>query len=249
MSNLESTILGIKANPLNFKTVISLINDWVKERATGKYVVLENVFTIMNAVDDPAYCTVVKEAALAIPDGKPVAIMHKLKGFKTVEQTRGPELMYQYLKQSVNQDISHFFYGGKEGVPEKLKVFFENEFPGIKIVGTYSPPFRKLTTEEDQEICDRINQSGADILWVGLGAPKQDIWMYQHQEKLTVVVQLGIGAAFDFWIGNLKIAPKWMQTLCLEWFYRFLQEPRRLFKRYFYHNPRFIWYSLFELIS
>lgn len=249
MKHKTGRILGVKTDLVGYCEVIEIINSWIKDNCKGKFIVQENVFTVMNAIDNDNYKNVIEHAALVVPDGLPIVWVNNLKGAKLKENIRGAELMLRCLEQSVDKGIRHFFYGGKEGTPEGLKERMEAKFPGIQIAGTYSPPFRKMTGEEDKSVCEMINNSRADVLWVGLGAPKQDIWMYKHKDKLNVKAMIGVGAAFDFHTGRIKQAPLWMQNMGLEWLFRLSQEPRRLAKRYLYNNPRFIFYVLLEMMG
>jgi len=174
----------------------------------------------------------------------------RAKGAKAIRRrTYGPTLMYKFFDKTFQKNYKHFFYGGKKGVAKKLKGVFESKFPGVKIVGTYCPPFRKLSEEEDKRVCKIINSSGADIVWVGLGAPKQEMWMYEHRDKLKASVLIGVGAAFDFHAGNLKQAPELMQNAGLEWLFRLVLEPRRLWKRYLIGNSMLIYWLTRELFS
>ena len=157
-----------------------------------------------------------------------------------MERTTGPDYLKEVLKISAEEGYRHYFYGSTEETLEKLKKHLEDEYPGVKVVGMYSPPFRALSETEDAEIIRMINQSDADFVWIGLGAPKQEYWMASHQRKIKGFM-VGVGAAFDYLAGNISRAPMWMQKANLEWLYRLLQEPKRLFKRYFYTNTKFIW--------
>ena len=149
------------------------------------------------------------------------------------------------LKISAEEGYRHYFYGSTEETLEKLAKTLEELYPGVQVAGMYSPPFRALSKEEDEEIVKRINDSHADFVWIGLGAPKQERWMAEHQGKIKGFM-VGVGAAFDYLVGNIKRAPMWMQKANLEWLYRLLQEPKRLFKRYFYTNTRFIWNAVIK---
>lgn len=249
LTNNINRILGIKSNLVTYQNVIDTINSWVQKNYRCQWIIQQNVFTIINALDDPYYRELVESASLCVPDGLPIIWAHNLKGANLSINIRGPELMIRYLQQSVDKGIRHFFYGGAPGVAQKLKEIMESRFPGIKIVGTYSPPFRDLTTDEDRIICNHINTSHADVLWVGLGAPKQDIWMYEHRGKVSVNVMLGIGQAFDIHANITKDAPIFLQRMGLEWFFRLCKEPRRLIKRYLYNNPRFIYYISVEYLG
>lgn len=189
--------------------------------------------------DDPSYLQIQNSANLRIPDGRPLSLVAKLKGYKSAKRVAGPDLMQRIFEQSTLNNYKHYFYGS---TPETLKALKENllkKFPTIQIVGMFSPPFRELSSKEDKEIIEKINEANPDIIWVGLGAPKQEVWMNSHKNKVKGLM-IGVGAGFDYHAGKFKRAPKWMQNLSLEWLYRLFQEPKRLFKRYMKTNFRFI---------
>ena len=181
------------------------------------------------------------EAFLTIPDGYSIVYAAKFLKTPLKERVTGPDLMEKFMELSNSKSYKHFFLGAKEGVGQKLKDNFLAKYPQIKIVGVYSPPFcDEFSIEENQKIIDMINNSYADVLWVSFGCPKQEKWILQNKDKIKTPISVGIGAAFDFHSGNLKRAPKWVQNLRMEWFYRFLQEPKRLWKRYFVGGFNFL---------
>lgn len=157
-----------------------------------------------------------------------------------MERTTGPDYLKEVLSISAQEGYRHYFYGSTEETLNRLQLVLKEEYPEVEVAGMYSPPFRALTDEEDREIVKLINMSNADFVWVGLGAPKQEYWMAEHQGKINGFM-VGVGAAFDYLAGNIERAPMWMQKCNLEWLYRLMQEPKRLFKRYFYTNTKFIW--------
>ena len=168
---------------------------------------------------------------MAIPDGGPLATVGRKRGYKNMSRTTGPDLMDEIFKMSESIGYTHFFYGSSEETLKILKEKLEEKYPNMNIVGMYSPPYRPITEEEDYQIIKMINNSKADFVWIGLGAPKQEKWMYDHQGKI-VGLMIGVGAGFDYFAGKIKRAPEWMQKHNLEWLYRLWQEPKRLFKRY-----------------
>ena len=175
-----------------------------------------------------------------IPDGGPLSTVGQKRGHKNMERTTGPSLMGEIFEVSAKKGYRHYFYGSKEETLELLYQKLTNNYPGIQIAGMYSPPFRPLTEEEDRVIVERINETKPDFVWVGLGAPKQEKWMVAHQGKIDGLM-LGVGAGFDYYAENIKRAPMWMQKHNLEWVYRLVQDPKRLFKRYWSTNTKFIW--------
>jgi N-acetylglucosaminyldiphosphoundecaprenol N-acetyl-beta-D-mannosaminyltransferase len=170
----------------------------------------------------------------------PLVWLSRLQGFHHVERVYGPDLMLALCERLAAKGYRHFFYGGAEGVPEQLASVLQKRFPGLQVAGTFSPPFRSLTADEDDRIVQMINAAAPDIVWVGLSTPKQERWMAGHRERLTAPVLIGVGAAFDFLTGRKPQAPRWMQRAGLEWLFRLLTEPRRLWRRYLINNPLFV---------
>ncbi len=171
----------------------------------------------------------------------PLVWLGKRAGLGTVSRVYGPDLMLHFCRLSALSGYTQYFYGGADGIPEKLAQNLQARFPELKVAGAYSPPFRELTMAEDEEIIEKINKANPDVVWVGLGTPKQDLWMASHRKKLHAPVLIGVGAAFDFHTGRVRQAPKWMQKAGLEWFFRLFMEPRRLWRRYLLYNPWFLW--------
>lgn len=182
----------------------------------------------------------VNRAGLAAPDGMPLVWLSKWKSRQPVNRVYGPDFMLALCERSAARGYSHYFYGGVTGVPELLAARLQARFPGLRIAGAHSPPFRPLTAAEDADIIAEINRAGPDIIWVGLGTPKQDLWMAAQRAQLRAPVLIGVGAAFDFHTGRLPQAPGWMQHSGLEWLFRLWQEPRRLWYRYLVYNPLFV---------
>jgi N-acetylglucosaminyldiphosphoundecaprenol N-acetyl-beta-D-mannosaminyltransferase len=170
-------------------------------------------------------------------------------GFRHVERVYGPDLMLAVCERSTERDYRHFFYGGAPGVAEKLAVELQSRFPGLQVAGTYSPPFRPLTPEEDRRVVEHINSAQSDIIWVGISTPKQERWMGEHVGRLCAPVLIGVGAAFDFHAGLKRQAPRWMQKSGLEWSFRLMTEPRRLWHRYLVNNPFFLWLIFLQALG
>lgn len=232
-------ILGMRVDATTYEEATQLIVDWSKS-AASRYVCIANVHMAMEAYDAPAFQKIVNEADLVTSDGMPLVWALKKLGVKKAQRVCGPDLMPYVLKRAAEDDIPIGLYGGAS--PDYLQQLSEvvrEEFPGVRIVFAKSPPFRDHTPEEDAEVVSEIAQSGAQILFVGLGCPKQERWMAAHRESLTCTM-LGVGAAFDFLAGIKPIAPTWMKRTGLEWLYRLANEPRRLWKRYLKQNPRFV---------
>lgn len=233
------TILKTNINVTNMKDTIAYLTENL-EALRGKYICVSNVHTTVMAYRDEAYRNVQNSADMALPDGKPLSMVSKRRGFIEAQRVPGPDLMPKIFELSKEKGYRHYFYGSTQETLDKLKVQLEKKYPHLQIAGMYSPPFRPLSEEEDQEIIDKINATRPDFIWVALGAPKQENWMYDHKDKINGIM-LGVGAAFDFEAGTVKRAPRWMQEMCLEWLYRIMQDPRRLIPRYFDTNFSFMW--------
>ena len=210
----------------------------------GTYVCVSNVHMCMESFDSVDFCSVVNKADLVIPDGKPLSIAQKLLGHKNAEQVRGQDIMNALCAISGGKSLNIGFYGGSsDAILDLVKSNLVEQYPDIKINYAFSPPFRPLSDAENAEVISQINAAEIDVLFVGIGCPKQEIWMAAHKEQLSCVM-LGVGAAFDFIAGNKKHAPRWLQKVGLEWLFRLCSEPSRLWKRYLKQNPRFVWYFL-----
>ena len=231
-------ILGVKIAAINMEWLVEYTKKNI-EQLSGNYMCVSNVHTTIMAYDDPEYMKVQNDGIMAIPDGGPLSSLGRKKGFDNMRRTTGPSYMEEIFKISVQKGYRHFFYGSTEETLKKMRSKLIEEYPGLQIAGLYSPPFRNLTEQEEKEIINMINENAPDFVWVGLGAPKQEKWMNLHKEKVRGFM-VGVGAGFDYLAGNISRAPQWMQKLNLEWLYRMLQDPKRLFKRYLYTNIKFI---------
>lgn len=234
----KCTILGVNINVTNMKETISYIKKNINE-LKGNYICVSNVHTTVMAYENEDYKKIQNSGAMALPDGRPLSIISKIRGFREAQRVTGPDLMEEIFKISEEEGYSHYFYGSTAETLSILKEKLNQRYPKLNIVGMYSPPFRSLTDEENEDITKRINESNSDFIWVGLGAPKQEIWMYEHKDKINGLM-IGVGAGFDYHADIIKRAPKLMQYLSLEWIYRLLQDPMRLYKRYMTTNTKFI---------
>lgn len=212
---------------------------------SGRYICFSNVHTSVMGRDDKEYREVLNDAAFVFPDGAPVARLQQKKGYVGAERVAGPDFMEHMFKDTMDGSVSHYFYGSTPETIEKLEKNLRQRYPGIVIKGLYSPPFKPLTPEEDEADVKMINDAGADIVWIGLGAPKQEKWMRAHAGRIKGVM-MGVGAGFDFHAGTIKRAPVFVQKVGLEWLYRLFQDPRRLIGRYFVTNIKFIWYVFLD---
>lgn len=239
--NYKSPVLGVNYTTATISEVAGYLVRHAEDLA-GQYICFSNVHTTVMAADDPAYCEILNQSAMTFPDGMPVAKKIRENGFSEAERVAGPDLMEALFRQSMGTGRKHYFYGSSEKTIEQLEKNLKERYPWMEIVGMVSPPFRELTEEEDAAAVAAINESGADFVWIGLGAPKQEKWMNAHKGKIHGVM-LGVGAGFDFHAGTIKRAPSLIRSLGLEWFYRLLQNPGRLFKRYFVTNTKFLLYT------
>jgi N-acetylglucosaminyldiphosphoundecaprenol N-acetyl-beta-D-mannosaminyltransferase len=232
-------VLGVEVSAIDMAQALETIDQWIATRERH-YVCVTGVHGVMESQRDPALRRIHNGAGLVTPDGMPLVWLARRAGFPHVARVYGPDLMLACCEASVSRGYRHFFYGGAPGVSERLAERLQARFPGLQVAGSYSPPFRTEVSLEDRGVLDRLNAAGADILWVGLSTPKQELWMHQHRPHLTAPVLIGVGAAFDFHAGFKRQAPRWMQRSGLEWLFRLTQEPRRLWRRYSRNNTRFL---------
>lgn len=234
-------IMGVHIAVTDMARTVQCIQDNL-ERWRGEYICVANVHTTVTAYGDESYRAVQNGAVLALPDGGPLSQYSRRHGFPQAQRVTGPDLMQQMLRESAGHGWRHYFYGSTPQTLDLLRQKIETAYPGAVIAGMESPPFRPLTQEEDAAAVARINAARPDFVWVGLGAPKQERWMAAHKGAVQAVM-LGVGAAFDYEAGNIRRAPQWMQRCSLEWLYRLLQDPKRLFGRYFVTNLKFLWWA------
>lgn len=232
-------ILGVRISAINPEQTVAEIEGWIGRRERH-YVNVCNVHTIMECQQDPRLTRVVNNSGLSTPDGMPLVWLSRLHGFRNAARVYGPDLMLALCERSETNGHRHFFYGGAPGIAERLADQLQRRFPRLPIAGIHAPPFRKVGAIEERPVLDAIDAARPDIVWVGLGTPKQDHWVADHRPLLDAPVIIAIGAAFDFHAGVLRQAPRWMQRSGLEWSFRLAQEPRRLAYRYLVLNPLFV---------
>lgn len=232
-------ILGVSISALTMDDAVQTIESWIEKRQ-HEYICICTVNTVMECQNDPGFMDVVNGAGMRTTDGMPLVWLSRRAGHKDVTRVYGPDLMLELCARSATTGHRHFFYGGGLGVVEELTGNLSEKFPGLNIVGQITPPMLKVGELESQETIDRINASGADIVWVGLNTPKQDWWVANHRALLNAPVLIAVGAAFDFHSGRVRQAPRWMQRNGLEWLFRLSQDPKRLWRRYLVLNSRFV---------
>jgi len=231
------------------RMALAKIEEWI-ERREPNYVIAVPAHCVVECLKDERLRGIYNRAGMVTPDGRPIAWIIRLMGFRQVEQVRGSDLMLAVCDLSRSKGYRHFLYGGwPPDVVEKLTIKLKERFPGIQVVGTYAPPFRPVTPEEDAMIVEKINCSQPDVVWIGLGAAKEEFWAEAHVGKVAAPVLIGVGAAFDFHSGRKPHAPRWMIRAGLEWFFRLLTEPKRLGPRYLKDNPIFIWHMLLQVLG
>lgn len=240
-------ILGVYVNAVQIPDVIDQMEQWIAKGRACHSIVFSTLHGIAEANKDSEYKNIVNCADLVVADGMPLVWLGRLHGHSMRRRVYGPEVLEAFCRDT-GSAYRHFFYGGAPGVAAKLAARLEKTFH-IVVAGTCSPPFRELTAEEDTSLVQQVHNAAPDVLWVGLGAPKQERWMHEHRLRLRVPVLLGVGAAFDYHSGRIWQAPKWMRENGLEWFFRLLMEPRRLGTRYLMKVPRAIWSISMEMLQ
>ena len=232
-------ILGVGVSAIDMPTALAEIERWIDEREPH-YVCVTGVHGVMESQRDPGLLAIHNASGLTTPDGMPMVWLGRRAGARHMTRVYGPDLMLALAERAAVRGWTSFFYGGREGIPEQLAERLQARYRGLRVVGTYSPPFRPMTEGEDRALVARIRAVRPDLVWVGLSTPKQERWMADHVGWLDVPALLGVGAAFDIHAGSLAQAPRWMQRRGLEWAYRLYREPRRLARRYLSNNPRFV---------
>jgi N-acetylglucosaminyldiphosphoundecaprenol N-acetyl-beta-D-mannosaminyltransferase len=240
-------LLGVHVNAIQIPDVVALMENWIRERNGCHFIAVTGMHGVTEAQHDPVFKQILNSADLVVPDGMPLVWVARHYGHRLRRRVYGPELMQEFCN-ATGPKCRHFFYGGNPGVADLIGGVLESRF-GISIVGSYSPPFRPLSEEEDEEVVSLINAANPDVLWIGLSTPKQERWMHEHRTKLRVPVEVGVGAAFDINSGRSRQAPRWMRDHGLEWSFRLLQEPRRLWRRYLIYGSEFLCSVALELLS
>lgn len=232
-------VLGVPVSTINMDVAVRTILDWVANR-NAQYICVRDVHGVMRAQEDAALMAIHDGAGLITPDGMPLAWTLKSRGYQYASRVCGADLVAALCDASVSAGVRHYLYGGKPGVAERMADKLSELFPGLQIVGSSTPPFRPLTVEEDEAAVAEISATAPDVVWVGLSTPKQEYWMRDHVGRIPGATLVGVGAAFDFYAGDVKRAPAWMHQNGLEWLHRLISEPRRLWRRYLVLAPKFV---------
>jgi N-acetylglucosaminyldiphosphoundecaprenol N-acetyl-beta-D-mannosaminyltransferase len=239
MSLPRVNILGVGISAINLSQAVAEIENWI---ASGeqRYVNVCTVQTVMECQSAGRLRRLVNQSGLSTPDGMPLVWLSHFHGYRDAGRVYGPDLMLALCERSGATGHRHFFYGGAPGIADRLASRLTDRFPGLIVAGTHTPPYRPADADEDRAVLDAINAAAPDIVWVGLGTPKQDYWVSRHRDRLSAAALIAVGAAFDFHAGVLRQAPRWMQRSGLEWLFRLGHEPRRLAYRYLVYNPLFV---------
>ena len=235
----RANVLGVGVHAIDMTTAIAAIETAIFERRQG-YVCLTGVHGIMEAQRSPDLMGIFSMATLVLPDGMPTVWMGQLQGFHEIDRVFGPDLLIAIAGRSALTEHSHFLCGGQVGVAEQLRDALRRRFPTIRIVGTYTPPFRPLTRDEERTLISTVNELTPDFIWVGMSTPKQERFMAVYLPRLNTILMIGVGAAFDFHTGRIKDSPQWVKRSGLQWAHRLIQQPARLWRRYIINNPLFL---------
>jgi N-acetylglucosaminyldiphosphoundecaprenol N-acetyl-beta-D-mannosaminyltransferase len=239
-------LLGVQVSAINMEQALDAIDHWITA-GIQTYVCVTGVHGVMESRRDDNLRRIHNAAGLVTPDGMPLVWWTRWRGWTHTGRVYGPDLLLACCERSITTGYSHYFFGGDEGVADLLARRLAKRFPGLNVAGTCAPPFRALSADEDEALVRRINEAAPDLVWVGLGTPKQEYWMAEHVGRIDAPVLIGVGAAFDFHAGLKAQAPRWMQRSGLEWTFRLASEPRRLWRRYLTNNPAFVALTLREM--
>ncbi|PKB84268.1 MAG: hypothetical protein BZY88_00650 [SAR202 cluster bacterium Io17-Chloro-G9] len=240
-------VMGSKVHLLQMSEVLGRIECWIQERGATRYIVATGMHGVMEAHRDPEFKEIVNSADLFVPDGISLVWIGRVRGYSIRKRVSGSDLMTEFFKLAAEKGYKVYFYGDTDETLNLLQSTLKEKLPNLQIAGAYSPPFRPLSDEEDREIVKAINGSGADVLWVGLGLPKQERWLFEHRDKINVPVAVGVGAAFKFQSGQVRRAPRWIGELGFEWLWRFCREPKRVWRRVLLDGPRFAGNVILEM--
>jgi N-acetylglucosaminyldiphosphoundecaprenol N-acetyl-beta-D-mannosaminyltransferase len=235
-------IADVPVNAQTFEHALDILHQWAADTNGRRYVSTCTVYTMMRALEDERILAALRGADMVTADGLPLVWLQKFRGKKPAERVYGPDVTLELCQRTANDPaITHYFFGGLPGVPERLVGELQQRFPGIQIAGAYSPPVEDVGSAPNPAMVELLNTARPSIIWVGLGSPKQDLWMHLYRPALDAPLLIAVGAAFDFIGGTKQQAPVWMRRRGLEWLFRLLQEPRRLWQRYLVYNTRFVW--------
>jgi N-acetylglucosaminyldiphosphoundecaprenol N-acetyl-beta-D-mannosaminyltransferase len=233
-------ILGVQVEPLDMERAVARVEETLRGDRKG-YVCLIGVHGIMEAQRNLGLAATYAAASIAVPDGMPTVWVGRWQGHRGMQRVAGPDLMLEIFRRKEFAGYRHFLYGGKEGVAEELAASFAQRFPWARIVGTYTPPYRELSPDEEEEVIAAVRDVKPDVIWVGIGAPKQEQFMSRYLSRLDTKLMFGVGAAFDYHTGRIQDCSEWIKRAGLQWLHRLIQDPRHLWWRYLRNNPAFVW--------
>jgi N-acetylglucosaminyldiphosphoundecaprenol N-acetyl-beta-D-mannosaminyltransferase len=240
-----ANVLGVAVDAVDLDHALDRVQRLLRLRTKG-YVCAVSVHGVLEARRDPSVARAFADAAMVVPDGTPMVWVGRLQGKRDMRQVTGPDLMYEIVRRPEFAGLSHFFYGGKQGVALDLALAWMRKVPGTRVAGTYTPPFRDLTAEEESKLIEMLNQTKPDILWVGISTPRQELFMRRILPHLERGVMFGVGAAFDFHTGRVRDCAAWIKRIGFQWLHRLMQDPRRLWRRNLW-NATFLWHIALQL--
>jgi N-acetylglucosaminyldiphosphoundecaprenol N-acetyl-beta-D-mannosaminyltransferase len=242
-----ANVLGVRVSAVDLKSAVDLSDQWIRSAMDPGYICATGVHGVMEAHADSDLRRVLNSALINLPDGMPMSWVGHLQGFRDMDRVFGPDFMMAMCRLSAERGYRNFLYGGKPGVAASLSETLQKKIPGLQVVGTYTPPFRSLTMDEENEVLAQVRESRPHIIWVGLSTPKQEQFMAQYVHFLQAPLMVGVGAAFDFHTGAIRDCPPWVKRAGLQWLHRLIQDPKHLWKRYLRNNPAFLWHIAFQL--
>lgn len=245
---LAAHVLGVDVDVVDMEKALGNVSACLRS-SRKSYVCVAGVHGIMEAQGNPQLLEAYSKAAMTIPDGMPLAWVGRMQGHIGMQRVTGPDLMLEIFRRKEFSEATHFFYGGREGIAAELRDTLQQQFPWAKIVGTYTPPFRELSECEERELFAHIAVLKPDIMWIGIGCPKQEVFMARYLPDLETKLMLGVGAAFDFHTGRIRDCADWIKRAGLQWLHRLLQDPKRLWRRYLKNNPAFLWYITLQMLN
>jgi len=246
-SHAHANVLGVNVSAIDLQSATTLADDWIRSERGHRYICATGVHGVMEAHADSELRQILNQAFINAPDGMPMVWVGRLQGFRNMDRVFGPDLMLALCRLSVARGYRNFLYGGEPGVAEQLSINLQRKFPGLQVVGTYTPPFRSLAPIEEENLLAQMLESRPHILWVGLSTPKQEKFMAQYVNRFQVPLIVGVGAAFDYHTGRIRDCSPWVKRAGLQWFHRLLQDPRRLWRRYLRSIPAFLWHIMCQL--
>jgi N-acetylglucosaminyldiphosphoundecaprenol N-acetyl-beta-D-mannosaminyltransferase len=244
----HANVLGVRVSAVDLKSAVDLSDQWIRSARGSGYICASGVHGVMEAHADYDLRRVLNGATINLPDGMPMSWVGHLQGLRDMDRVFGPDFMMAMCRLSAERGYRNFLYGGKPGVAASLSETLQRKIPGLQVVGTYTPPFRRLTADEENEVLAQVRESRPHIIWVGLSTPKQERFMSQYVHFLQVPLMVGVGAAFDFHTGAIRDCSPWIKRAGLQWLHRLIQDPKRLWKRYLRNNPAFLWHIALQLL-